>query len=133
LRDQFPVFQTVTNDTLCTGGNYQGGGLGGVPPVDCEGTITDTEMHMECTGSMPLEDEPACTANYVITIDWTRTGDTVSGEQVINTTPEGDCSEPDPVCIRLVMTGTRIDPNPGACIGTPVEGPTWGVLKSTYR
>jgi hypothetical protein len=129
----FLLFQTTTRDTICVGDTYDPEGMEGALPLDCTGTIGDNEVHLECSGQVPVEDEPGCTADYSLVIDWMRTGDTISAEQTIEATFIGDCSLTDPYCLRVVMTGTRIDPDPNSCFGTPARNESWGALKSIYR
>ena len=121
---------TTSVDTLCAGDTFDFEDPdGGFPDLVCDGTITDTTLHMECSGSMEVF--PGCTVTFNFVSDATRNGETTEGVTVITTTFDGSCFSDD-LCFRNESTSVRLGEDPD-CGPTPVDSQSWGTLKSTYR
>jgi len=122
---------TTTLDTLCAGDimNPQDPD-GEMPDFDCNGTVTDGAVHMEC--SVTVEIMPGCTLTISFVSDGTMDGDTSSGVSINTFTYTGAaCFFPD-TCTRFETTSVRTGDDPG-CGLTPVDSPSWGTLKSSFR
>lgn len=116
-------------DTLCAGQSFEPDTTGGFN-YQCTGTVTDTEVHLTCTGSFTFE---GCTMTFTSVMDGTRTADTAVSTSTLTTTynPPMCIFQPDS-CEVIVSRTTRIAPQPGTCT-TPTRQGTWGQLKVRYR
>ena len=119
----------VSADTLCT--NEQIFEDPGVAGWSCSGTVSDTSIDINCSGSEEVD--TGCTLDFVYTLTATRVGDTLLATVTIGRTftPTGCGFLPD-FCLRTESTGTRIGPEPPNCT-TAVAPSTWGRTKSQYR
>jgi hypothetical protein len=118
-------------DTLCTG-DPAFVSDGSVPGLVCTGTVSDTQINMECSWSSEVFE--GCTATFAVTMVGTRTGDSYQATSTLNISyvGGGPCEFLTGSCTREESTGTRIAPQPPTCI-TPVEDATWGGIKALYR
>ena len=97
---------------------------------ECEGEITDTDLHVVCTGS--AEAIPGCTANYVYVLDATRTGTTITGLETWEVGFVGACGGMEGICYDESYSGRKIDDDPD-CSVTPTEPMSWTKIKSEFR
>ena len=123
------VETTTGNDTLCAGdlidltddGTFE---------IDCNGTVTDTHVDIECTGS---SEEAGCTGTFSLDLEADRDGETFSGTSITSLEFTGEGCGPFVFgfCQRIETTATRIGPQPAEC-AVPVETVSWSTLKARY-
>ncbi len=116
-------------DTLCAGQSFEPDTTDGFD-YQCTGTVTDTEVHLTCSGSFTFE---GCTGTFSTVTDGTRIGDTaISTSTYTVTWSPSFCAFQADLCEVSVTRTTRIAPQPGTCT-TPTRQGTWGALKVKYR
>ena len=100
----------------------------------CTGTITDSDLNVDCGFTIDFSPTFDCSAEYSITIAGTRSGDNVTGTQTFSITYTGsECgSLGTDECEESTVTGVRLSTTPSGCL-TPVEPATWGRIKALYR
>lgn len=80
---------------------------------DCDGTITDTRIMVDCTYQFIVG---GCTIDVAATLDIERQGDQIMGTGQWSVTTSGTCL---PLyiegCEDIEISGMRIDPNPADC------------------
>ncbi len=116
-------------DTLCAGVSLEPDTSGGFT-YDCNGTVTDTQIDLTCTGSFK---DDGCTVNFTSVTEGTRTGETFIATVTFSISYSPPfCAFVPNFCEVLVSRSTRIAPQPGGC-ATPTWQGTWGNLKTRYR
>lgn len=125
------IFSESFTDTICAGDPVYLGGDSEIT-YQCTGSISDTEIDVECSWTMEIFE--GCTATFVASMLGTRTGDSYEATSTLTITyvGEGACDFVEDSCTREESTGTRIAPQPAVC-NTPVEDATWGGIKALYR
>jgi hypothetical protein len=120
---------TMGIDTLCAGVSLEPDTTGGAQYV-CTGTVTATEVDLQCTFGFSFE---GCSVTYAQTIRASRNGDTATSffRFSITSTPPLCAFMPDS-CFEEYEGLARIGPAPPTC-ATPVEPTTWGNIKIRYR
>jgi len=126
------VFMNTTSslDTLCTGQTFEDDD----PTISCTGSVDANTYTQHCTGSS--EFIPDCTATFDILTHGTRSGDSFFSVTVFQTTYAGTgegCDLIQDFCQQFNSHSTRIAPAPAEYCATPVEGMSWGKVKSLYR
>jgi hypothetical protein len=124
------LFSTTDLDTICPGSVFEDPDPEEMP-LECTGSADADSYTTHCEGS--LEVMPGCTMNFVYDVTGTRDGDTYTSVATTDITYSGDCPDVPDTCQRTEVTGTRIGGAPNPCDGTPVEGRSWGTVKSLYR
>ena len=118
-------------DTVCTGDLVDPGD--DLDDLDCDFNVDGNTVTMSC--DMVIEVDDTCVQNvswdYTAVLD----GDVITATIILETTAEGTgvvCDNLPDSCTKIVMTSTRIGPEPAEC-ATPVETTTWGGIKQQYR
>lgn len=126
-----PFIETyVDTATVCPGDEFGAEEEGF--ELNCSGTITSTTIDVTCSQSLEIFAD--CTMTITFTTQGTRTGDTIQGTEQTTITYTGTaCGILEDMCIDGTVSGTRINPDPGACGATPTLPTTWGAIKSVYR
>lgn len=125
-----PAGSSSETDTLCTGQTLLPDTTG-FGSMDCNGTVTDTQVDVTCTGSSAFD---SCTVDFTYHITGTRTGNSALFVTTLTQhySPPSACFFLPDACTRFVSRGTRIAPEPPTC-GTPARRTTWGTVKTLYR
>ena len=116
-------------DTLCAGVTFEQD-----PDFSCTGSVDANSYTQHCTGSGEIF--PDCNYTFDVQTHGTRTGDTFFSVSVLTTTYSGTgegCDFLPDMCQQFNSHATRIGPAPTKYCSTPVEGTTWGQIKSQYR
>jgi hypothetical protein len=126
------IFTGSERDTLCTGQDISEQPPGVEVMETCTGFADATTVDVTCSGSG--EFFPGCLISYVSEIDGTITGESYSIVVVTNSTFSGTVVGCGPDnCVRIEITGTRLEPEPAAYCATPTLPSTWGRVKAQYR
>jgi hypothetical protein len=124
------VSTSTSLDTLCTGQTFEDDD----PNVSCTGSADANSYTQHCTGtSQPI---PDCTATFDILTNGTRTGDSFFSVTVFQASYSGTgkgCDLFPDFCQQFNSHSIRIAPAPAEYCATPVEGLSWGRVKSLYR
>lgn len=115
-------------DTLCAGQEIGNTG-GGLIPVTCTGTTSDTSINVSCSGSGKFF--PGCTVTFNYSVVASRSGVNITATIIQHTQYTAGCGIPDE-CTKNVITGTRVAAPPTPC-STPVDPETWGRTKARYK
>ncbi len=125
-----PIGTSNATDTLCTGQTLLPDTTG-IGSLNCNGTVTDTQVDITCTGSTAQD---SCTIDFTYHITGTRTGNSAVFVTTLvqHYSPPSACFFLPDQCMRFVSRGTRIAAEPPTC-GTPARRTTWGTVKTLYR
>ena len=116
-------------DTLCAGVTFEAD-----TSFSCTGGADANTYTQHCFGSGEVF--PDCNYTFDIQTNGTRTGDSFFSVSVFSTTYSGTgkgCDFFPDSCIQTNSHSTRIGPAPAAYCATPVQGTSWGRVKSQYR
>lgn len=100
-----PYFESDDTQTLCAGDDASFEDDEG-SEVTCDGTVTDTEVHVTCTSTYTFQGDVYVNTNV---IDMVRSGDTFTGTIHYTTTVNGEPYD----CGDIEITATRT--GPGTC------------------
>jgi len=125
---KLPTGTGSDTDTLCTGEAIYGDDA----KLNCTGTVSDTEVDVDCTGD--VEVFPGCVLTFNFSLTATRSGDTLTSSSTVSqvyTPPLCAFGQPDQ-CQRTDSVANRVGPEPPDCL-TSVEEMSWGRVKAVYR
>jgi hypothetical protein len=123
---------STSSDTICGGKDYTPAAPGSPLNFVCTGSADATTIDLTCTGSGEIFTD--CTANFVMVMHGTRSGDTYHMVSTVDVTYTGTaCSFFPPTCTQIDSWGTRDGPAPTDYCSTPARKSTWGQLKTRYR
>jgi hypothetical protein len=118
----------ATEDTLCTGAPIAGapGGF----DYQCSGSVTNTDIDITCTGSIPFGE---CTLNIQYHVVGHRSDDTSRTVETFSQTYDPPmCAFVPDDCEETTSWHVRTGAEPAKCL-TPTRRSTWGGLKILYR
>lgn len=117
---------------LCAGQSPRLSGVAGFPEFTCVGTVTDTTIDVECTGSR--EAFPGCSLVYGYGLHGVRIGENVSGFETYSWEDVGPtCVGVGAECYVADFTGFRVPDRDPDCLTTPLDTSTWSAIKGFYR
>jgi len=117
------------SDTLCAGDAFAFEEVPGGLSPECIGSVDDTALDFSCTASQEVF--TGCTATITVTLQATRTGETMAGDVTFDVVYTGLCPLPDQ-CTVQDYTGTRVAAAPAECAQVPAVTASWGAWKSRY-